>query len=169
MDALLRRRQLYHWGRRVGLPREDDETNASYERRLTHWEEAMKSGQKLRNSGDSYRGALVEVVMGLCVGHPRPSMPPHFTEQFIKSGEFLHTHEWKRVRMATLLRYGNKCQCCGTTPARGAVMNVDHIKPRATHPELALDPNNTQVLCDACNAGKGSWDATDWRSGPARG
>lgn len=42
-------------------------------------------------------------------------------------------------------------------------MNVDHIKPRKTHPHLALDPSNLQVLCDVCNHGKGNWDKTDWR------
>lgn len=42
-------------------------------------------------------------------------------------------------------------------------MHVDHIKPVCTHPELCLDPENLQVLCDDCNLGKGSSDCTDWR------
>ena len=53
--------------------------------------------------------------------------------------------------------------CCGRTPDDGFVMNVDHIKPRKHFPELALDINNTQVLCNICNHGKGNWDDTDWR------
>lgn len=61
-------------------------------------------------------------------------------------------------------KYGPRCQCCGATPATGAVMNVDHIKPRKIFPELALDPDNLQILCDECNHGKGNWDMTDWRS-----
>ena len=42
-------------------------------------------------------------------------------------------------------------------------MNVDHIKPRKKFPELALVEDNLQVLCGACNHGKGNWDQTNWR------
>jgi 5-methylcytosine-specific restriction endonuclease McrA len=83
--------------------------------------------------------------------------------------EFLMSYEWRCARMIALKRHGAKCQCCGATTATGAVLNVDHIKPRRTHPELALDQNNLQVLCAACNHGKGNWDDTDWRrSEPAK-
>ena len=77
--------------------------------------------------------------------------------------DFLSSFEWRKLRMQALIKYGPKCMCCGATPATGAVMNVDHIKPRKTHPNLALDINNLQVLCGACNHGKGNWDQTDWR------
>jgi hypothetical protein len=79
------------------------------------------------------------------------------------SPAFLESYEWRRVRMEALKKYGPKCQCCGATPADGAVMNVDHIKPRKFFPEMALDVNNLQILCNACNHGKGNWDQTDWR------
>lgn len=78
---------------------------------------------------------------------------------------FLVSFEWRRLRFFVLRKYGARCMCCGASPKTGAVMNVDHIKPRKTHPHLALDENNLQVLCDACNHGKGNWDSTDWRSG----
>lgn len=81
----------------------------------------------------------------------------------VAEDSFLHTYEWRRVRMQALKLHGARCQCCGASPATGAVMNVDHIKPRRVYPELALDVNNLQVLCDACNHGKGNWDMTDWR------
>lgn len=42
-------------------------------------------------------------------------------------------------------------------------MNVDHVKPRKLFPHLALDVDNLQILCDACNHGKSNWDQTDWR------
>jgi 5-methylcytosine-specific restriction endonuclease McrA len=81
----------------------------------------------------------------------------------VQSKDFLATYEWRVVRMQALKKYGPRCQCCGATPATGAVMNVDHIKPRKTHPQLALSLDNLQILCDACNHGKGNWDETDWR------
>ncbi len=77
--------------------------------------------------------------------------------------EFLETYAWRKVRMEALLKYGPKCMCCGATPQTGSVMNVDHIKPRKTHPELALSLENLQILCNECNHGKGNWDDTDWR------
>lgn len=81
----------------------------------------------------------------------------------VTSDSFLLTFEWRKLRMQALKKYGPKCMCCGATPATGAVMNVDHIKPRKKHPELALDINNLQILCHDCNHGKGNWDQTDWR------
>lgn len=82
---------------------------------------------------------------------------------YATSPDFLLSYEWRRVRLEVLKKYGARCQCCGASPDTGAVMNVDHIKPRKTHPELCLDISNLQVLCDACNHGKGNWDKTDWR------
>lgn len=82
---------------------------------------------------------------------------------FVSSDAFLSTYEWRRVRMEALKKYGPRCMCCGATPANGAVMNVDHIKPRKLWPSLALDVNNLQILCHECNHGKGNWDQTDWR------
>lgn len=81
----------------------------------------------------------------------------------VTSTEFLSTYEWRKVRMEALKKYGPVCQCCGATPATGAVINVDHVKPRKLFPYLALDVNNLQVLCHECNHGKGNWDQTDWR------
>jgi 5-methylcytosine-specific restriction endonuclease McrA len=81
----------------------------------------------------------------------------------VESDAFLQTYEWRRVRMEALKKYGPVCQCCGASPKTGAVMNVDHIKPRKLFPQLALDVSNLQVLCHECNHGKGNWDMTDWR------
>lgn len=105
----------------------------------------------------------------------RPIQPPkHSTQNLfvldrvhgkcaVGSDAFLMTYEWRRVRMMALKKYGARCQCCGASPADGAVMNVDHIKPRKLFPALALDVGNLQVMCAACNHGKGNWDMTDWR------
>lgn len=82
----------------------------------------------------------------------------------VRSKEFLNTYAWTRLRMHALTLYGRKCMCCGATPDDGAVMNVDHIKPRKTHPELALDIRNVQAICAACNKGKCNEFDTDWRT-----
>ena len=81
----------------------------------------------------------------------------------VASTAFLSTFEWRKLRMEALKKYGPKCMCCGATPATGAVMNVDHIKPRKDWPSLALEISNLQILCHECNHGKGNWDSTDWR------
>lgn len=82
----------------------------------------------------------------------------------VKSNAFLETYEWRKLRMEALKKYTPRCMCCGATPANGAVMNVDHIKPRRLFPSLAMDINNLQILCHDCNHGKGNWDQTDWRT-----
>lgn len=87
-----------------------------------------------------------------------------YTKEFIASKEFLKTYEWRKVRMEALVKYESRCMCCGRSPIhKGVVINIDHIKPRKLFPDLALDINNLQVLCNECNHGKGNWDDTDWR------
>lgn len=98
--------------------------------------------------------------------HPqgeRVSHAPRPPKVSADAPEFLQSYAWRQLRMKVLMHYGARCQCCGATPGDGAVMNVDHIKPRKTHPHLALEFNNLQILCGDCNAGKGNWSQTDWR------
>ena len=85
-------------------------------------------------------------------------------KKFVTTDDFLTTYEWRKVRMEALVKYGPRCMCCGATPATGAVMNVDHIKPRKLFPELALELSNLQILCHECNHGKGNWNQSDWRN-----
>lgn len=82
--------------------------------------------------------------------------------RYIKSNEFLESYEWRKVRYEALLKNGRQCQCCGAKPPNVA-LHVDHIKPRKTHPQLALSVDNLQILCEECNHGKGNWDNTDFR------
>jgi len=82
----------------------------------------------------------------------------------VTTTEFLSTYAWRSLRMEAILKYGRKCMCCNANGDDGkTIINVDHIKPRKTHPELALDINNLQILCDECNHGKGNKHETDWR------
>jgi hypothetical protein len=80
------------------------------------------------------------------------------------SDDFLNTFEWKAVRMMALKKHGYRCLCCGASPATGAVIHVDHIKPRKFFPALALDVENLQTLCGDCNMGKGNWLQEDFRA-----
>lgn len=105
------------------------------------------------------------------VGKPRggiPDKPPQkpicgLPAAIVKSKAFYDTAEWKAVRYEALKKHGAACQCCGATRAQRVFIQVDHIKPRSTHPELALDINNLQILCEPCNSGKSNRDRTDWR------
>jgi 5-methylcytosine-specific restriction endonuclease McrA len=84
-----------------------------------------------------------------------------FTEAY--GTDFYKSNVWRQVRYAAFEKNGNNCQCCGRSRADGLVMHVDHIKPKSTHPELALDVNNLQILCEECNLGKSNLYDTDWR------
>lgn len=86
--------------------------------------------------------------------------------EFIASPAFLKTAEWKRARYDALKRSDGRCELCGRNKHQlppGEYLNVDHIKPRKTHPHLALESKNFQILCHPCNEGKGNRDSTDWR------
>lgn len=93
---------------------------------------------------------------------------PIFKSDFGSTDSFLRSFEWKVVRMKALSKYGARCQCCGADKTDNVKICVDHIKPRKLYPQLALDINNLQVLCEVCNHGKGNWDMTDWKPGDAK-
>lgn len=79
---------------------------------------------------------------------------------------FYQSREWWQARYRALKRSNQSCELCGATKESGAILQVDHIKPRSRFPNLALDLANLQVLCRDCNMGKGAWDTTDWRKNP---
>lgn len=79
--------------------------------------------------------------------------------------DFYNSREWIRLRYQALEKYGNTCLACGRGPRAGVIIHVDHIKPRSRYPDLALDINNLQVLCEACNVGKSNVGERDWRVG----
>lgn len=76
---------------------------------------------------------------------------------------FLVSDQWIKLRYKALQLNGNHCQCCGNSWTVGNPLQVDHIKPRALYPHLALELSNLQVLCRECNMGKSTVDLTDWR------
>ncbi len=77
-------------------------------------------------------------------------------------GDFYNSVAWRKLRYEVLKECDGKCSCCGASKVTGAVIHVDHIKPRSLFPELALKRSNLQVLCDDCNIGKGVDDYTRW-------
>lgn len=73
---------------------------------------------------------------------------------------FYESRRWQELRYRVLRFWGRVCMCCG---ASGCELHVDHIKPRSKHPELEMSFDNLQVLCRACNLGKGNTDEIDYR------
>ena len=60
------------------------------------------------------------------------------------------TKRWKVLRMEILERDGFRCRSCGC----GGRLEVDHIKPVRTHPNLGYEPSNLQALCPSCHTRK---------------
>ena len=50
--------------------------------------------------------------------------------------QFLTSRAWLGLRYRVLKKYGARCQCCGRGAKDGAIIQVDHIKPRSL-PQLA--------------------------------
>lgn len=71
--------------------------------------------------------------------------------KFILSNKFYTSTDWINVRDSRLRSSPNSCARCNSDND----LTVDHIKPRSKFPELALDLNNTQILCRSCNSSKG--------------
>ena len=57
---------------------------------------------------------------------------------------------WRALRMQALDRDGWACVQCGTHKR----LEVDHIQPVRTHPELAYTLANLQCLCGSCHTKK---------------
>ncbi|MGR6503593.1 HNH endonuclease [Shewanella sp. Koi 1] len=105
------------------------------------------------------------IVIGPSITEPRvisqwSELP--FSEQ-PNEVNFLQTTEWRQLRRKAFELYGNYCACCGKTPKNGAVLHVDHIKPRSLRPDLESDITNLQILCDGCNQDKSNISERKWR------
>lgn len=67
---------------------------------------------------------------------------------------FYRSSAWRKLRFSVLSESNGACGACGAKASEGARLHVDHIKPRSKYPELSLDPENLQILCEDCNIGK---------------
>lgn len=72
------------------------------------------------------------------------------TEHQRHSQKVIRTAQWKVLRMAILERDGFRCKGCGCNGR----LEVDHIKPVRTDPDLSFVPDNLQALCPACHTRK---------------
>lgn len=125
------------------------------------WHFSVRPEKPISKSG--LRRFLVE--FGLAFGTKKRTP---WKRGFATTGEnFYESQEWRELRYQVLKQYGGKCMLCGRSARDGVKIHVDHIKPRATHPELSLERSNLQVLCEDCNLGKLHLDDTDWRSAPS--
>lgn len=116
--------------------------------------------------GQNFRGSKRDAksyIKQFLSKKPRIAAKPNKAEIISRKPDFLDSWEWTTIRYQALQKYGRRCMCCGATPETGAVLHVDHIKPRSKFPRLALDISNLQILCSLCNKGKGNWDQTDFR------
>lgn len=71
--------------------------------------------------------------------------------------DFYTSPEWRKARGIVRKRANYKCSRCGVQCRRhkgeaGPMPHVDHIKPRKTHPDLALELYNLRVLCAPCHS-----------------
>lgn len=82
------------------------------------------------------------------------------TNNKIRKLSFYDSREWRELRYKVIKKHGRSCMACGSVER----IHVDHIKPRSKYPELELDINNLQILCEDCNLGKSNIDETDWRT-----
>jgi 5-methylcytosine-specific restriction endonuclease McrA len=77
---------------------------------------------------------------------------------------FYTSRAWRSARYLFLkTQTDRRCRCCGATAAQTRLV-VDHVLSVREHWDRRLDPTNFQILCNDCNLGKGSRDATDFRS-----
>lgn len=71
--------------------------------------------------------------------------------KFHRHGTWVYRdRRWPALRMAAKRRDGFACVQCGSRHR----LEVDHVEPVRTKPELAFDLGNLQCLCPACHTRK---------------
>jgi len=93
----------------------------------------------------------------------KAASPVKHNGKLINDLNFYNTREWIAVRYQALRLSEHRCLSCGSSPNDGIRLHVDHIKPRSVRPDLSLNINNLQVLCEQCNLGKSNKYSDDFR------
>lgn len=68
-----------------------------------------------------------------------------------KVNPFYKSKEWRKCRIAVLIRDHHLCQPCLRKGRVTTANTVHHIKPLESHPELALDEDNLESICPTCH------------------
>ena len=143
---------------------------AFYDRRRAENRQRKKSGKKAirsdRVTPDEKKDALRHEVAVELLSQGFLNTALGRKLKTTRAGDFYQSRDWASIRYAALIRSDGRCSCCGASRSDGAVLHVDHIKPRSKFPELALSLDNLQVLCNLCNIAKSNIDMTDWSAKP---
>ncbi len=80
---------------------------------------------------------------------------------------------WHKHTATAFVRAGGRCEYCGPDLLHDrlgyAVGEMDHLLPRAQHPQLVDCPDNWILSCRLCNSVKRDWDpAPGLASEPSR-
>lgn len=71
-------------------------------------------------------------------------------DYFRPSRQVQKDHRWPPLRLAARRRDGYQCVQCGSRYR----IQVDHIRPVRSAPELSFDLDNLQCLCARCHSRK---------------
>jgi 5-methylcytosine-specific restriction endonuclease McrA len=75
-------------------------------------------------------------------------------KELIKSGDtspFYNTKEWGKLREQKRIKEHYECERCRAKGRYKKGSNVHHKKYLRQYPELALDINNLECLCNECH------------------
>ncbi len=117
---------------------------------------SQQSRLKKRMSVDEMRKQRIKHKLAVKEKNLKEHTEKTYFATYATSEKFYKSDDWLNLRFQALQKLGNKCVSCGATPQQGAVLHVDHIRPRSIYPELAFKIENLQILCLHCNFGKGT-------------
>jgi 5-methylcytosine-specific restriction enzyme A len=99
----------------------------------------------------SYAGCRTLTKTGRCERHTLARVG---SRQFKEGKQFLNSSAWQRLR-ALKIQETPWCELCAlTSPQPVPATDVDHIRPRHSHPRLKLEMSNLQSLCKSCHSKK---------------
>ena len=118
---------------------------------------AIRALEKLAAKSEVIQNLISRKAVAISKKTVKPKFEPPPPYRPGMGADFYRTRVWRELRYKVLVRLGRKCQCCGQTEG---YIHVDHILPRSIRPDLEIEENNLQVLCEACNIGKSNKDTT---------